>query len=417
MKLLIKGAKIADRNSSLNGRKTDVLIERGKLHIAPAQAGTDNVLDAKGMYLTPGWVDMWCWLADPGFEHKETLESGLQAAAAGGFTAVAVLPNNQPVTQSKNDVLSLKKRADGVTELLPYAAVSRDAKGQELTEMIDLHEAGAAGFTDGFEPIWHSDIMLKSLQYVQKFDGLLINRPEDRHLTQFGTMHEGVQSTMLGMKGIPALAEALMISRDLDLLRYTGGRLHFSTVSTESGLALIRQAKKEGLQVTCDMASFQTGFLDDSIRGFDARFKVNPPFRTKSDRRALLRGLKSNIIDVITSAHIPQDEESKNLEFDLADFGMISLQTVGANLVDLSNDIPLEDLLDKVSVKPREILCLPAHTIEDGGEANLTLFDPNAEWTLSGESSHSISRNSPYWSQTLKGRAVAVIRGTATEIL
>ncbi len=417
MKLLIKGATIADRNSPYHGKKTNVLVERGKVNIAPDNAHTDNVIDARGMYLTPGWVDMWCWMADPGFEHKETLATGLEAAAAGGFTAVAILPNNDPVTQTKNDVLSLRKRAVGITEVYPYAAVSRNNEGKEITEMIDLHEAGAAGFTDGFNPIWHSDIMLKSLQYVQKFKGLLINRPEDRYLTQFGTMHEGIQSTMLGMKGIPSLAESLMISRDLDLLRYTGGRLHFSTISTEEGLALIREAKKEGLQVTCDMAAFQTAFLDEDVRGFDSQFKVNPPFRTKTDKRALIRGLKGDVIDVITSAHCPQDEESKNLEFDLADFGLIGLQTVGASLVSLAGDIPMEQLLDKVSVRPREILGLPAATIADGGEANLTLFDPAAEWELNSTTSKSTSRNTPFWNKKLTGRARAVIRGTSTELL
>ncbi|MEJ2004257.1 MAG: dihydroorotase [Cyclobacteriaceae bacterium] len=417
MKLLIKGAKIIDRNSPFHGKTKDVLIERGKIRINPDEADSDNVVNGKGMYLTPGWVDMRCWMADPGFEHKETLASGLEAAAAGGFTGVTLLPNNDPVTQSKNDVLSLRKRATGVTEIFPYAAVSRDNKGTELTEMIDLNEAGAVGFTDGFLPIWHSDIMLKSLQYVQKFGGLLINRPEDRHLTQFGTMHEGIQSTMLGMKGMPSLAESLMICRDIDLLRYTGGRLHFSTVSTESGLSLINKAKKEGLQVTCDMAAYQTDFLDEEIRNFDSNYKVNPPFRTKTDRRALIRALKNDVIDVITSNHCPQDEESKNLEFDLADFGMISLQTVGSNIVSLSSDIPIEDLLHKVSVRPREILGIASATINNGEEANMTLFDPNAEWEFNAASNRSISRNSPYWGKTLTGKARAVIRGTTIELL
>ncbi len=416
MKLLIKGARICDRNSPYHGKVKDVLIERGRISISPADTKTDKVINAKGMILTPGWVDMWCWLADPGFEHKETLESGLSAAAAGGFTGVALLPNNQPVTQSKNDVISLRNASSGVTEILPLAAVTRDTNGTELTEMIDLNEAGASGFTDGFNPIWHSDILLKSLQYLQKFDGILINRPEDRHLTQFGTMHEGIQSTMLGMKGMPELAESLMISRDIDLLRYAGGKIHFSTVSATESVTLIRQAKKEGLNVTCDMAAFQTAFLDEDLSDFDTNYKVNPPFRTKANRRALIRGLKDDTIDVIVSAHCPQDEECKKLEFDLADFGLIGLQTLGANLVSLSSEIPLEQLLDKVSVRPREILGMPDAVINDGEEANLTLFDPSAEWELNASTNRSNSINSPYWNKKLTGKAVAVIRGTSTEL-
>jgi dihydroorotase len=417
MKLLIKGVNICDRNSPFHGKKADVLTDRGKISVNPKNPATDNVIDGRGMYLTPGWVDMWCWMADPGNENKETLQSGLEAAAAGGFTGVALLPNNHPVTQSKNDVTYLKNAATDVTEVFPLAAVTQDVKGTDLTEMIDLHQSGAVAFTDGFKPIWHSDIMMKSLQYVQKFGGLVINRPEDLHLTQFGTMHEGTQSTMLGMKGMPSLAESLMVSRDIDLLRYTGGRLHFSNVSCQESVVLIREAKREGLNVTCDMAAYQLDFLDEDIREFDSIFKVNPPFRTKSDRRALIRALKSGIVDVITSAHCPQDEESKNLEFDLADFGINSLQTVAANLVSLSGEIPVEDLLHKVSVRPREILNLSSATIDDGEEANLTLFDPTAEWTLDAKTNRSLSRNTPYWGRKITGRAKAVVRGSSAKIL
>jgi dihydroorotase len=282
--------------------------------------------------------------------------------------------------------------------------------------MIDLHHAGAQAFTDGFKPIWHSDILLKSLQYLQKFDGLLINRPEDIHLTQFGTMHEGVQSTMLGMKGIPSLSEALMVSRDIDLLNYAGGKLHFSNMSTQEGLALVKAAKKTGLQITCDITAFQTAFLDEDLEGFDTNLKVNPPFRGKQDRRAIIRALKDGVIDVITSGHVPQDEECKKLEFDLADFGIIGLQTVAPMLASLSKDVPMEALLEKVSVRPREILSIDPATIVEGAEANLTLFDPKASWTLNPSSSKSGSRNSPFWEKELSGRAVAVIRGSSAKI-
>ncbi len=413
MKVLIKGATIVDKNAPSHGKKADVLIERGKLRINPGKKATaDTVIEAKGMYLTPGWCDMRCWLADPGFEHKEDLESGLDAAMAGGFTAVAALPNNAPVTQTKNDVSYFRKISHPIVSVYPYAAVTVGTKGEELTEMIDLHQAGAAGFSDGLSPIWHSDILMKCLQYLQKFNGLLINKAEDIYLTQFATMHEGKQSTMLGMKGMPGIAEELMVIRDLELLRYAGGRLHFTTISSAKTVSLLRAAKKEGLEVTCDIAAYQTCFLDQDLVSFDTNLKVQPPFREQGDRKALLRGLKEDVIDAIVSNHIPQDIESKKLEFDLAEFGIISLQTVAANLVTMAEDVPMETLLDKVSVRPREILGIEVPVIEEGAAADLTLLDPAADWTLNSRSNRSKSENSPFWMKNLKGRVKLVARGS-----
>lgn len=415
MKVLIKGAKIIDKNSPHHGKKLNVLIERGKIRINPGKdVAFDTEIDARGMYLTPGWCDMRCWLADPGYEHKEDLNSGLDTAAAGGFTAIALLPNNNPVTQSKNDVNYLKRTSHPIVSVYPYAAVTLETSGEELTEMIDLHEAGAVGFTDGLQPIWHSDILMKCLQYLQKFNGLLLNKAEDKFLTQFGVMHEGKQSTMLGMKGIPDLAEELMVIRDLELLKYTGGRLHFSTISTAKSLALIRSARKEGMEVTCDMASYQTAFVDDDLVTFDTNLKVQPPFRGNADRRALLRGLKDGSIDVIVSNHIPQDVESKKLEFDLAEFGVNSLQTVAADISSLSKHVEMDVLLDKISVRPREILDIHVPVIREGESADLTLFDPNAEWNLDKKTNLSKSENSPYWGKKMKGRVRMVIKGAKT---
>ena len=282
--------------------------------------------------------------------------------------------------------------------------------------MIDLHAAGAVGFTDGLEPVWNSDILMKCLQYLQKFDGLMINKAEDRHLTRFGTMHEGKHSTMLGLKGVPGIAEELMIIRDLELLRYAGGRLHFSTISTSKSVSILRAARREGLQVTADMAAYQTCFQDKDLVNFDTNLKIQPPFRENADNRALIKGLKEDVIDVIVSNHIPQDEESKKLEFDLAEFGIISLQTVASNLVTLAEDVPMDVLLNKVSVRPREILGVEVPVIDEGETANLTLFDPSAGWKLDSETNRSKSANSPFWNQTLKGRVKAVVRGSKVHL-
>lgn len=411
MKVLIKGARIIDRNSPLNGKKADVYVTRGKLQINPKETSADVEINARGMYLTPGWCDMRCWLADPGYEHKEDLETGLDAAMAGGFTAVAALPNNNPVTQSKNDVRYLTRAGHSIVDVYPYGTVTLGARGEELAEMIDLHEAGAVGFTDGLNPVWHSDILMKCLQYLQKFDGLLVNLAEDKYLTQFATMHEGRQSTMLGMKGIPGIAEDLMVIRDLELLRYAGGRLHFTTISSAKTISLIRAARREGLQVTCDMAAYQTSFLDEDLVNFNSNLKVRPPFRENADRRALFRGLRDDIIDVIVSNHIPQDVESKKLEFDLAEFGMISFQTVAANLAELMEEVPVEQLLDKISIRPREILGIEVPVIRDEASADLTLFDPKAVWTFDRETNRSRSENSPYFGREMTGKVRAVIKG------
>ena len=278
-----------------------------------------------GMFLSQGWVDMRAWYADPGLEHKEDNETGRKVAQAGGFTHVAVLPNNEPVTQNKNDVTYIKSgNTRELVQLQPIAAVSLGAKGEDLTEMIDLHTAGAIAFSDGIKPIWHSDILLKSLQYLQKFDGLLIDRPEDLNLNMFGVMNEGVNSTVLGMKGMPNLAEDLIVERNISILNYAGGRLHLTCISSDKSLALIKAAKKKGLQITCDIASYQPLMDDSSLVDFDSAYKVNPPFRTKTDNKALIKSLRDGTIDVLVSNHLPHDEEAKNLEFDLAEFGIIS---------------------------------------------------------------------------------------------
>lgn len=410
MKITIKGAKILAPGSSHHGKTVDVTIDKGKIaKIGKASSGNERVIDANGMYLTIGWFDMRSWFADPGYEHKEDMDSGLEAAAAGGFTGVAVLPNTSPVIDSKNDINYIKSyNGRYVTSIYPYGAVSKNCEGEELTEMTDLHTAGAVGFTDGLKPVWHPDIILKVLQYLQPFNGLAINKAEDKWLNMFGQMHEGHVSTMLGMKGMPALGEELMISRDLDILRYSGGKLHFSVISTEGAVELIKNAKKEGLKVTCDVASYQPLLKDDSLVDYEANFKVNPPLRDNNHNKKLLKGLKEGVIDVIVSNHVPQDIESKHLEFDLAEFGIISLQTVAANLVELNKHIEWDTLIEKITTNPRNLLNIPVPVIEEGMEAELTLFDTDKAWIPDEKNIFSKSYNSPYLGKTITGKVKAV---------
>lgn len=410
MKTLLQSAKILAAGSSFHRKVKNVLIQNGRIaEIGDKNFAADKVINAKGMILSPGWFDMGTYVGDPGHEQEEDLASLAKAAEAGGFTGLATLPNTSPSVQTKNEVSYLRGgNSARLVQVHPLASVTRNNKGEELTEMIDLREAGAAGFTDGLKTIWHTDIFLKALQYTQKFNGVVVDHPEDTWLNMFGQMHEGVNSTMLGLKGMPGLAESLALSRNLDLLRYAGGRLHAARLSTAKSIDLIRGARKKGLQITCDITGYQA-LLDDSLLAdFDTNYKVNPPLREKADNNALIKGLADGTIDVISSGHVPQDAESKSLEFDQADFGMINLQTFASNLVSLSEQVDWEILIGCVTKAPREILGLPQPVVETGADANLTLLDPNATWTLDTATNRSKSVNSPWWGKPVKGRVVAV---------
>ena len=417
MKILIQGSEILDANSPYHKKEKNILINNGRIaEIGDKNYSADKVIRGDGMKLSVGWFDLGTFIGDPGLEHKEDIESASKAAAAGGFTGMAVLPNTTPCVQTKNEVSYLIKGNDTqLVQIHALAAVTKNNKGEELTEMIDLHEAGAVAFTDGLKPIWHTDILLKSLQYLQKFNGLLIDHPEDIWLNLFGQMHEGINSTRLGLKGMPRIAEDIAVNRNLDLLGYAGGRLHFSRLSSGRAVDLIRSAKKK-LNVSCDIAIYQP-LLDDTVLfDFNTNFKVNPPLREKQDNDALIKALKDGTIDVIISGHTPHEEESKNLEFDIADFGMINLQTFASNLVTLSQAVDIEVLIEKITINPRKLLGLEVPKIDVEEKANLTLFDPNKAWTFDEKVNLSKSKNSPWMNKEIKGKAVAVFNNGRTRI-
>jgi dihydroorotase len=410
MEFIIRGAKILDPSSPHHSLVRDILVQKGVIE------KIDIHIDFSGLTITetdlrvsPGWFDMRSLITDPGKEHKEDLESGAAAAAAGGFTEILLLPNTDPVISNKNSISYYQKwNKTAAVSLHPSAAISLGCKGEELSEMIDLHTAGAVAFTDGIEPVWHTDILLKSLQYLQTFDGVLINRPEDKMLTAFGTMHEGEMSTSLGMKGMPELAEEVMIDRDIELLKYTGGKIHFSLVSSAGAVQRIRAAKAAGLKVTADVGIHYLIFTDQNLSSYDANFKVNPPFRNESDRKALIEGVMDGTIDVIVSDHQPHDQESKQLEFDLADFGVIGLQTFYPALLKVFGE-KAEEYLDRCTNNPRKILSMDSPSIAEGQQANLTLFSPSLSWDYNKLSNASKSVASPFINQTLQGKVVAII--------
>jgi dihydroorotase len=415
MQVLLKSVKVIAPASKFHQQTIDIYIKDGIIQAInsdlPVPEASLTTIAQPGLCLSPGWLDLNAWIGDPGLEHKEDLQSAAQAATQGGFTEVVCLPNVEPVHQTKNSIRYIQNQS----RLLPVSfhtlgAITTDAYGKELTEMIDLYEAGALAFTDGLHPVQQADVLVKALQYVQFFGGLIIQKPENTGLTQHGLMHEGIVSTQLGLKGMPPLAEEVMIARDLKLLRYTGGRLHFSLISSTEGVSLIREAKQQGLAVTCDMAAYQTAFTDEEIIPFDTNYKVNPPFRSQQDREALQQGLQDGTIDALVSAHRPQDPESKNLEFDMAEFGISSLETAFAVAnTYLSPVIGLDQVVAKLVESPRTILQMPVPEIKIGAVANLTLFHPEQTWVPSKVNTASKSFNHPFYGQNLRGQVFGII--------
>ncbi|GAB3340938.1 dihydroorotase [Larkinella ripae] len=423
MKLLIRAARIVDPRSPFNGQVRDVLLENGLIRqigdslTVEDEGAAVQLIEQDGLCVSPGWVDLRVSAKDPGYEQKEDLTTVCRAAARGGFTDIAVLPNTKPVVDSKNTLGYVRQATQGQpVNVHAIAAITKGTEGQDFTDMIDLHHAGAVAFSDGEKPLTNPDLLLKTLQYLQPFNGLLMNRPEEENLTHFGQMNEGLSSTLLGLKGMPAMAEEMMVERDLRLVEYThpptanpatNTVLHFSTISTARSVALIRQAKQQGLPVSCDVAAHQLAFDDTALMGFDTNLKVNPPFRLPADRDALKTGLADGTIDAIVSDHNPQDDESKNIEFDHAEFGIIGLETAFAVARTHHADLPLEQLIDKLTHGPRRILRLPALTIDENQPATLTLFDPELAWTY--EKTTSRSKNSPFFGKTLRGKALWII--------
>lgn len=415
MKILLQSPLILDKRSEFHRKKKHVLIQGGKiLEIGDkAGAGSDRVIDASGMILSPGWFDLGTFAGDPGFEHREDLDSVSKAAAAGGFTELALMPNTQPCIQTKNDIAYLTRRNENrLVQLHAIASVTRNNKGEEMTEMIDLHHAGAVAFSDGNKSITNTDVFLKTLQYIRTFDGVLLDHAHDTWLDLFGQMNEGPVSTALGLKGCPEISEEIAAARNIKLLAYAESRLHLLHVSAPRVLDLVRDATRKGLRITCDVVAYQPLLDDSNLSSFDSNYKVHPPLRDKASNEKLIRGLKDGTVSILTSGHYPHDPESKVVEFDHAESGVINLQTFASQLVRLSEDVPMEDLLEKVTVNPRQVLRLDVPVIEPGEKANLTLLDPDREWTFEASDNLSKSANSPWLGETLKGKVVAVFNNS-----
>jgi len=406
MNLLIKSATLIDPNSSFDQQVVDILIQKGTITKVAANIDADApVFDAKGKHVAPGFFDLNCNIGELGLESKETLATGTSAAAAGGFTGIALMPNTQPPVHSKAEVEYLFNRAQNtLVDVYPLGTISHKREGKDMAEMYDMYLSGAKAFTDGNRPVQDAGLMERALLYTKGFNALVFSYPEDTAIAGKAKVNEGEVSTMLGMKGIPSLAEELMIARDLYLAEYTESKIHFTTISTSRSVDLIREAKQKGVQVTCDVAAHHLVLTDDELKGFDSLYKVKPPLRTQKDVDALIAGLKEGTIDAIVSQHTPHEIEFKDVEFEVAEYGIASLQTTFSLALKAGLDIKL--IIEKLAINPRKILGLDVPVIAEGQKANLIIFDKDAEWNYTKENNRSKSANSPFIGQNLPGKVL-----------
>lgn len=409
MKILLKSATIVDASSKHHLKKRDVLIENGKISkIAASIPSSEKVkeISLKNLHISQGWFDSSVSFGEPGFEERETIENGLRTAANSGFTSVAVNANSFPVTDSKGHIKFLKSKAEGnAVSLYPIGALTVGSKGTDLAELYDMQNEGAVSFYDYKNPIANANLLKIALQYTQNFEGLVQSFPFEKSVARNGMVNEEVNSTRLGLKGIPALSEELQIIRDLYILEYTGGKLHIPTISTKKSVELIKDAKKKGLNVTCSVSIFNLILTDDVLEEFDTNYKLLPPLRTKEDTKALLKGLKDGTIDGITSDHNPIDVEHKKTEFDHAYFGSIGLEgCFGA----LNMVLGIEESV-KALTGLKKTFNIPSEKIEEGNLAELTLFNPDGNWEFSEKDILSISKNAALLGTKLKGKPYGIL--------
>ncbi|GAC1388323.1 MAG: dihydroorotase [Ginsengibacter sp.] len=411
MKVLIKNALIVCNSSPFNGKNQDILIDKGVIASIKESINdaADQIIEIEGLNVSIGWTDLFANFADPGYEFKETLESGAKAAAAGGFTSVAIIPNTKPVVDSKSQVEYIKQKSNLPINILPLGSITKEAAGKELSEMYDMRTSGSVAFTDGTYSIQTSGILLKALQYVKAFDGLIIQLPEDKTITNNGLVNEGIVSTSLGLPGKPAIAEEIMVSRDIELLRYTNSRLHITGITTGKSVDLIRNAKREGLNVTCSVTPYHLYFTDNDLLDYDTNLKVNPPLREKDDVEKLKDGLKDGTIDFIASHHQPHEWDSKITEFEYAKNGMSGIETVFS--VCQAIGIPTARFIEMQTTHIRKALALLEGGISEGGKADLTLFVPGVDNIYKSEGSRSKSRNNAFIGKSLKGKVIGIING------
>jgi len=426
MRMLLWGGRIIDPSQHID-EKMDLLIENGKIvklakniyragTAAEADApSTLKVFDLRGKAVVPGLVDMHTHLREPGYEYKETIRTGSAAAAAGGFTAVACMPNTDPVNDGRSvtEFIIRKAAESKIVRVYPVAAISRKSEGIALSEFWELREAGAVAFSDDGKPVMNSALMRRALEYASSLGMTVISHCEDAGLSAGGVMNEGFVSTELGLQGSPSMAEEVMVSRDILIAEFTGSAVHIAHVSTAGSVRLIRDAKARGVRVTAETAPHYFSLTDEAVREYDVNAKVNPPLRGIEDVSAVKEGLRDGTIDVIATDHAPHAVTDKELEFDDAASGMVGLETaLGLGLKLVSDGLlSLSELIGRMSVNPARILNIPGGTLRTGSAADVTVIDPERRWSVDRERFHSKGRNTPFHGWDIRGKAVMTIVG------
>lgn len=406
---LIKKAKVIDPSSNFHLSIKDILVEDGLISAIEDEIANGNhqIISFENQNISTGWMDIGVYLGEPGSEHRDTLASLNESCKLGGFTCVATYGNEHNLIDSKNAIIFLGKYFNGkAIDILPIGAITVGSNGKELTELYDLKTNGAIAFCDSNKTIQDSGLLLRALEYCKIFDGLIIQQATDQHLARGGQMHEGNMSTNLGLKGIPSIAEEIILERDLKLIKYLGAKIHFSNISTKEGVEIIKNAKNEGMDVTCSVNFHHLVFTDNDLNEFNSNLKFNPPLRSKSDQKSLWDGLADGTIDYIESGHTPWDVESKEVEFPYAAFGAIGLETIFSAVNTFGKNIlSIEQIVEKISNKKRDIFNQKL-SIKVGEKANFTLFNIDQEWRFNENNIGSKCKNTPFIGMDLKGKVL-----------
>ena len=418
MQVVLKNVNLINPAQQLN-EKSDLLIVDGVIKkigsLTKDELSNSTVYDFEGKYCAPGFYDMHVHLREPGREDEETIKTGSDAAAAGGFTGIACMPNTSPAIDAAEVVTLIKNKSrDHLVDVHPVAAATLARKGESLAPILELHEAGAVAFSDDGVAIKTAAILRNALEYSAMVDAPIIEHCEDESLSN-GHMNEGLVSTSLGIHGLPSVSEDLIVARDIMMAEYTGGRVHIAHISTKNSVQLVREAKKKGIRVTAEVTPHHFSLIDESLKSYNTNLKMSPPLRTREDVEAVIEGLKDGTIDCIASDHAPHASEEKEVEFIYAPNGIIGLESqLGLALSELYHKkyLTLEQIIEKLSINPRKILNLQQPEIKEGAAANLTIFDPDMIWTVDIKGFKSKSKNSPFDKRLLTGKSFAVINNS-----
>ena len=410
MVILLKKATIIDPRSKFHGKKQDILIEKGIITKIAASISSKKakLVDAKNLHVSPGWVDIGVHTGEPGLEHRDVLATTLETASAGGYTRIAIFSNDaNPIDQASTISFIKDRSSNSPVHCHAIGALSQKLQGEEITELIDMHHAGAIGFSDGLHSIQKAGLLERGLHYVKAVDSLVVHRPNDKTLSLHSQMHEGTVSTSLGVPGMPDIAESIMIDRDIEILKYTDSKMLIHLVSSQKGIQHLKKEKKVLEDKLFASVSYHNLIeTDESLSDFDVNRKLSPPLRTQSDKSALIKAVESDLIDIICSNHVPIEIEGKEKEFIYADKGALGLQTCAISLLEI---LDANKVVEKLAINPRKIFNLPEAKIEKGAIAELSIWASKTEFEFTQTKNKSLSRNSPFFGRSYGHQVIGIV--------